>query len=152
MQFHKQAGSLEITLFSSPTPVRAGVADLSVMVQNAADKSPVQNATVKLHLSRTANGSIVDVFAPATHAKATNKLLYAANVNIPSAGMWQASVEVSAAGVAETASGMISVLPPQAPAVNYWAYIALLPFVILLFIFNQWLKRRRRFTYPQVRP
>jgi len=149
LQFHKKAGPFDITLFSSPTPLRAGVADLSVMVQKTADSASVQDASVNLHLKKSEPGNIVEVIAPATHAKATNKLLYAAHVHLPSAGTWNIDVEVSAAGKTATASGQLAVLPPQAPATAYWGYFALVPFVILLFIFNRWLKRRRRMLYPR---
>src|SRR5690348_13159534 len=80
--FKKQAGPLTISIFGSPQPLRVGRADLSVMVQQTNDRSTILDATVKLHLSRSAAGEISDIFAPATHANATNKLLYAARVNL----------------------------------------------------------------------
>lgn len=152
VQFHKQAGRFDITLVSSPTPLRTGRADLSVMVQKASDNSSVQNANVTVHLRKSATDNVVEVMAPATHAKATNKLLYAAELTIPSPGQWQVNVEVNAAGASATASGQIEVLTPQAPAATYWGYFALIPFAILLFIFNRWLRRRRQMLYPRVRP
>ncbi len=148
--FHKQAGPFEVTLFGSPTPLRVGSADLSVMVQKTADSSSVSDAEVNVHLKRSEPGNIVEVIAPATHAKATNKLLYAAHVHLPAAGTWRVDVEVAAAGSTASASGQVTVQPPEPPAANYWGYFALVPFVILLFVFNRWLKRRRRMTYPRV--
>ena len=152
VQFHKQAGPFEVTLFSSPTPLRAGRADLSVMVQKASDKSTIQNATVTIHLKKSTADNVVEVVAPATHAKATNKLLYAAELTLPSPGQWQVSVDLNALGTTVTASGQIEVLSPQAPAATYWGYFALIPFVILLFIFNRWLRRKRQINYPRARP
>jgi hypothetical protein len=149
LQFHKEAGPFDVTLFSSPTPLRAGRADLSVMVQKTADRSSVQDAKVMLRLKKSERGNVEEVIAPATQANATNKLLYAANVNLPSAGTWRVEVEVSANGVAASASGELTVLPPQAPAATYWGYFALVPFVILLFVFNRWLKRTRT-LHPRV--
>lgn len=152
LQFHKQAGPFDITLFSSPTPLHAGAADLSVMVQRTADRSSVQDASVSLHLKKAEPDNIVEVIAPATHAKATNKLLYAAHVMLSHPGTWSVDVEVSEAGQSATASGQLNVLPLQAPAETYWGYFALVPFVILLFVFNRWLKRRRRTTPPPAQP
>lgn len=152
VQFHQQVGPFDLTLFSSPTPLRAGRADLSVMLQRASDKSSIQNANVTVHLKRSTADNVVEVVVPATHAKATNKLLYAAELTIPSPGEWQVQVEINAAGTTATATGQIDVAPQQAPAATYWGYFALIPFVILLFVFNRWLKRRRQMLYPRVRP
>jgi len=152
LQFQKRAGPLDISLFSSPVPLRAGHADFSVMVQRAADRSPVQDASVNLHLKKSDPENVVEIVVPATHAKATNKLLYASNVSLPSAGTWRTDIEVKTDGTTTSVSGQLTVLPPQAPAENYWGYFALVPFVILLFVFNRWLKRRQRFTYPRARP
>lgn len=152
VQFHKQSGPFDVTLFSSPVPLRAGHADLSVMVQKLTDHSYIQNATVTIHLRRSTAENVVEVVAPAIHAKAANKLLYAAQMTIPSPGPWQVNVEIEAAGTTVTATGEIQALPAQAPAVTYWGYFALIPFVILLFLFNRWLRRRRQSLYPRVRP
>ncbi len=121
------------------------------MVQKASDNSSIQNASVTVHLRRSTTDNVVEVVAPATHAKATNKLLYAAELTIPSPGQWQVNVEIDAPGTAASATGQIEVLPPQAPAVSYWGYFALIPFVILLFVFNRWLRRRRQSLYPRAR-
>lgn len=152
VQFHRQAGPFAVTLFSSPVPLRAGRADLSVMVQKASDNSTIQDANVTVHLKRSATDNVVEVVAPATHAKATNKLLYAAELTIPSPGQWQANVEIHAAGTTATAEGTINVLPQQAAVTTYWGYFALIPFAILLFLFNRWLRRRRQMLYPRTRP
>lgn len=152
VQFHKQAGPFDITLFSSPVPLRAGRVDLSLMVQNLTDHSHIHNANVTVHLRKSTAENVVEIMAPATHAKAANKLLYAAEMTIPSPGEWRVNVEIDAAGATATATGEIEVLPPQAPAVTYWGYFALIPFAILLFLFNRWLRRRRQSLYPRVRP
>jgi hypothetical protein len=151
VQFRKQAGPFDVTLFSSPVPLRAGRADLSVMIQKASDNSSVQNANVTIHLRKSTTDNVVEVVGPATHAKATNKLLYAAELNIPNPGKWQVQLEINAGGTTATATGQIDVALPQAPAATYWGYFALIPFAILLFLFNRWLRRRRQMLYPRAR-
>ena len=147
----QQAGPLTISVFSSPNPLRVGRADLSVMVQRSSDQSSIMDATVKMHLSHSTPGEVSEVFAPATHAKATNKLLYAAQVNLPAPGSWKMTAEIaSRSGNAEIA-GEIDVLAPLPPLLKYWPYFALLPLVVLLFVFNRWL-RRRRVTNRPARP
>ena len=101
----QQTGPLIVSVFSSPDTLRVGPADISVMVQKSSDKSSVLNATVKVHLSHTTAGDISEVFAPATHKNATNKLLYAAHVNLPVAGSWKLAADIeSSAGSSEIAS------------------------------------------------
>ena len=151
VEFHKRAGNLDITLFSTPSPVRVGPADLSVMVQKAGDPAPVLDASVMVHLTKQERQNITEVVAPATHAKATNKLLYAANVSVPSAGVWRVQLDVRQAGEDDMVAGDINVLPPEPPLLTYWPYFVLVPLVVLLFVFNRWLKRRRSVSNRAVR-
>lgn len=151
MVLRKQAGPLTISIFSSPEPLRVGPADLSVMVQRVNDKSEVLDASVKLHLTHSSPDGIAEVFAPATHGNATNKLLYAARLNVPAPGIWRlAATVVSKNGSAEVA-GEVTVGPRQPTILAYWPYFAVVPLIIALFVVNQWLKRKRRINRPPAR-
>lgn len=149
--FRGPAGPFEVTLFGSPTPLRIGGADLSVLIKKTAGDTTVLDADVTLHLVTTTGGKIIEVTAHPTHEKATNKLLYAANMRIPANGSWRVDVLVKEGGTAAEISGRLFALPPQPPVVKYWPYFALLPLVALLFAINQRLKRERRKRYPPVR-
>ena len=151
MQLRKQAGPFQITLFSTPSPLRAGPADLSVMVQRVNDQSPVLDANVKLHLRKRGGDNIIEVFAPARHENASNKLLYSAKVNLVSSGDWLAEVEVIEGGMTADVAGQVTVLPESPPLITYWPYFALVPLVLALFVFNRWLRRRREYLYPRKR-
>lgn len=144
MQFRKTAGPFIVTVFSEPVPVRAGKADLSVMVENATDQSNVQDAHVLLRLRKMESGSVVEVAAPATHDRATNKLLYAASVTLPSAGLWQMTVDVREKSDTASAAGDLSVLTAEPPLIQHWPLFAVVPLMIVFFVLNQWLKSRRR--------
>lgn len=150
--FRKQAGPFLITAFAEPTPVRAGAADLSAMVQRVADQQTILDASVSVHLRQSANGKIVEVIAPATHANATNKLLYAAHVRIPSPGAWTVSVDVKAKQGAGMAAGTMDVLPQQAAGAAYWPYFLFIPLAIAIFVLNRWLRNKWRVRNPPVRP
>ncbi len=147
----QQAGPLTISIFSSPQPLRVGPGDLSVMVQKTLDKSTVLDARVSFRLTHATSEGISEVFAPANHAGATNKLLYAARVNIPAQGAWKFVTNIdSKFGKAEVA-GQIDVLPPQAPIAAYWPYFAVVPLLIILFVINQWLRSKRDVKSPPAR-
>lgn len=146
----QNAGPLTISIFSSPEPPRVGTGDLSVMVQRSADKSTVMDATVKLHLTHKTPDGISEIFVPATHAKATNKLLYASQVNLTAEESWRlVAIVDSKIGNAEVAVN-INVLPAEPRIFAYWPYFAVVPLVIILFAMNQWLKAKRKATNPRV--
>jgi hypothetical protein len=146
----QNAGPLTISIFSSPEPLRVGTGDLSVMVQRSNDKSTVLDATVKLHLTHKTPDGISEVFVPATHAKATNKLLYASQVNLTAEGPWKLVTTVdSKIGNAEVAAN-IDVMPAEPRIIAYWPYFAVVPLIIILFAINQWLKAKRKITNPRV--
>jgi len=143
VQFQRKAGAFDITLFSTPSPVRVGRTDFSVMVQNVASSDPLLNADVRLHFVQRGANSIAEVSAPARHDKATNKLLYAAQVDLNSTGKWRVEISVQTSRDSALVTGDLDVLPPEPPLLAHWPYFVALPVVALLFALNQRLKRRR---------
>jgi hypothetical protein len=142
--FQSKAGAFNITLFSAESPVRVGKVDFSVMVQNNADQSPVLDADVRLHLVRREANSISSVSAPARHEKATNKLLYAALLDLNSPGPYRIEISVETKKEQALVTGNLEVLPPEPPILAHWPYFVALPVVALLFVLNQRLKLKRR--------
>jgi hypothetical protein len=142
IEFRKQAGSLLITVFGAPAPLRAGVADISVLVQDTHTTSAVLDAEVGLTLSRQGEK---EISLPATRGQATNKLLYAAYPVLPSAGEWRLTVQVKSQSSSVAVDGAIAILPRQPSAIAYWPYIAFVPIGIVLFVVNQTLKSRSRY-------
>ena len=136
-----RVGSLIVTVFGAPAPLRAGRVDLSVMVQTAPDENPVLDADVVLRLSKPGAAA---VRITATRAQATNKLLYAAQPVLPSPGKWRLDVQVHANGSAVTVPVNLAVFPPESSLVTYWPYLLIVPAGVLLFILNQWLKSKLR--------
>jgi hypothetical protein len=147
------SGPWRVTLFGSPSPLRAGPTDLSVMIQDAKTGEPVMDKTVAIKVRATVNptseawippccsmkGSGEAV--PATHANAQNKLLYAANLVLPSSGAHDVIVNIGGAD-GEFLESKIDVQPPPAPLSAYWTYLALPPMFVGIFALNQRLRRR----------
>ena len=138
-----------ITVFAEHSPLTVGQSKLSVMVQNAADRSDVPDAQVTLRFQKTEGGKITEVMAPATHDKASNKMLYGATVTLPSQGPWKFSADVSAHGKTVTMPAEFSVAEAASPMQGKWPLIVFIPVAIVLFILNRRLKRRWRPTYRQ---
>lgn len=138
VQFREQTGSIVVTLFGSPSPLRTGPADLSVLLETAGGNEPILDAAVSLALRHRDT----QVTAAATHAEATNKLLYAALPDLSESGQWQVTVAIERAGIHLEARGTIEVLPGPPAILFYWPYFLVVPLVIGLFALNQWLKKR----------
>ena len=151
----QQLQPFDITVFAEHAPLRVGQSNLSVMVQRAADHSDVPDAHVTLRFERNEGGKIVEIVAPATHAKATNKLLYGATMTLPNQGYWKFAAEVEAQGATVAVPAQFAVGPAEPPLKEKWPLIIFVPVAIVLFIINRRLKRRWRAsppTYRQARP
>jgi len=83
-----------ITVLTSPTPLRAGPVDVSVLVQHDDTGKIVAIADVEVSL-RPSDKSQPPLRALATRANATNKLFRAALFTLPQPGRWRLSTVVT---------------------------------------------------------
>jgi hypothetical protein len=135
-------GNYRITVFTSPTLVRVGPIDISVLVQVAATGEPVSGVSVSI--KAVPRGSLgVERWYPATTEAATNKLYFATTLDLPEPGWY--SLEVSIHGTQGEAQVRFELeVAEPAPA-----WFALAPWVgwpvlaILLFAIHQVLVRLR---------
>jgi hypothetical protein len=79
----------------------------------------------------------------ATRKRATNKLLYAATVNLPASGHWQMRVRVHRSAVEAQVNCVLPVAASTAGFVNLWPFITAPLLMIGVFACHQRLKRRR---------
>ena len=86
------AGPYVVTVWTSPSPVRAGLVDVSVLVQDQA-RQPVNDAQVTVIAEPISHGGSGGSY-PATRDQAHIKLYYAAKFNLPAAGQWRFTVDV----------------------------------------------------------
>lgn len=136
-------GNYRLSVFSTPTPFRAGLVDISVLVQDNITGVilPETSVTVRLRLQ---NQPGEPIYIMATEGAATNKLLKAAVFDLPSPGRWE--VEIMIKG--ELGSGRVycELVAGQRemswPAV--WPWFSWPIPVILLFSIHEWLVSRTR--------
>lgn len=149
----QQVQPFDITVFAEHAPLSVGQSNLSVMVQRAADHSDVPDAHVMLRFERNEAGKVLEVVAPATHAKATNKMLYGAMVTLSNEGTWKFSADVDAQGAHVTVPAQFNVGPAEPAAQQKWPLFVFIPVAIVLFFLNRRLKRRwrPRPTHPPAR-
>jgi hypothetical protein len=142
IRLSEQKGSYRITVFTSPTPLRAGPVDISVLVQEAASGELASEVQVTIKaVWRDSPG--VALHHPASSEAATNKLYYAASFDLPEPGWYL--VEVLIEGVL----GRAQVRFELEAAEPLPSWLAMLPWAgwpavaILLFSIHQLLVRWR---------
>jgi hypothetical protein len=135
-------GSFLVTVFTAPTPLRAGPVDVSVMVQESGGQRPVLDASVSIVLRSKVDDAVLR--AAATRAQATNKLLYAAIVDLPAPGDWDLEVTVERGPTSARVQTVLSAIAPVAALLSLWPYLAFPAVVIALFALHQWLSTRRQ--------
>jgi hypothetical protein len=92
VRLREQAGAYQVTVFTAPTPFRAGPVDVSVLVLDAGTGEYVPEARVTVRLAARGTGDVLEY--PATAAAATNKLFHAAVFQLPEPGWWDVDVAV----------------------------------------------------------
>lgn len=140
MQFTKAAGPFAVTVFATPSPLRAGPVDISLMIQQSNNQQPLLDCDVEIELRKEGESTICSA---ATHEAAQNKLFYAAQVRIPEPGVWEVEAAIRRGEDSAKVSGPITLAAPSPVLLSYWRSVAIPPVFISLFALNQWLKRRR---------
>lgn len=139
VQFEKSAGPFVVTVFTTPSPLRAGRVDISLMIQSRENEQPVLDCQAFIQLRKE---GAVSIRCEATHEAAQNKLLYAAPIKISEPGLWELEVTIKHDGNSTAVGGEITVASPAPVMLAYWRSLLLPPLIISLFGLNQWLKRR----------
>ena len=145
----KESG-LDITVFASPSPLRAGPADISVLVQKNGE--PVLDAEVSVRWTATGQG---EEWQPpccsmktdgravsATRGHSQNKFLYSAVLPITASGDGKLDVRIERGENEATLSAEVSALRAAPPAAAYWPWLAISPAAIAAFAVNQRLKKK----------
>jgi hypothetical protein len=142
VRLSEQRGGYRITVFTSPTPLRAGLVDLSVLVQDAVTGEVASEVQVGIHVVPVGSSGVA-FHGPATHEAATNKLYYAATFTLPEPGRY--AVEVSVGGVRGTAQARIELeaAEPLPSWLALWPWVGWPVLAILLFSLHQLLVRKR---------
>jgi hypothetical protein len=124
VRLSERADRYQVTVFSSPTPLRAGWADFSALVQNAGDGSVLQDVDVVFRLSLQGRPEQT-VDCRATRQAARNKMMKSAVFQFPAPGTWD--VEVLLAG--PLGKSLLKFQAPVEPPLPRW--FAMLPWIAL---------------------
>ena len=134
LRFSNAAGPFLVTLFTTPEPLTPGPSDFSVMIQDAKTGDILSDAAVSLQLTSNQGATINAV---ASHGIATNRLLQAAQFDIPSSGNWHVHLDVTQGTQTSSLVEDISVQPGSRKAALAWVFALLPVLAVLLFILHQ---------------
>jgi len=157
VQLHSVSGPFDITLFAEPPLPRAGQIDFSVLIQDAKSGEPVMDAAVTLALTPVevhqnaqpawyppscAVSAPADLAAvPLLHSGASNRLLYGALVEIPSAGVWHVRTEVQRGNEHALVEGTVDIADPFPPLANYWPLFLFPVIAVGLYVLRERIQR-----------
>lgn len=134
-----RAGNWQVTVFTSPTPPRAGSIDVSVLVQDA-NGQPDPAARVVVRASPRGEPNRV-IEQPATREAATNKLFVAAVLALPESGWWEFRVRVGGGGGAVEVPFALEVGEPPPRWLSLAGWLAWPAVAVLLFAVHRVLVR-----------
>ena len=146
----EKQGDYRISVFASPDPLRAGPIDISILLQDAATDAPIADAEIEVILSpRDQRGPTLR--AAATSAAATNKLLRAALLDLPTAGTWDAEIAITADRGRANVHFAIEAGPPLPRWLTVWPWFTWPVGAVFLFSLHRhlvWRRQRATSTQP----
>jgi hypothetical protein len=142
IRLSEQKGDYQITIFTAPTPLRAGPVDVSVLIQNAATKQPLSDVQINIQATHRGHHSVV-IRHPATIEAATNKLFRAATFELNEPGWWEIEASIDVPFGETQARFDIEAAEPLPPYLAMWACISWPALPILLFAAHQFLFKRK---------
>ena len=138
LRAHEDAGDFRVAIFTSPEPLAAGEADVSVLVQERATGETVLDAEVTLSLEGP--GGVARSVPAVRHAR--NRLFYGATVTL-APGAWTATIRVHRGVAAGEARASFDVGEAPRPA-GTWPYLAIPPLAVVVYAANRGLRSRER--------
>jgi hypothetical protein len=127
----RQCGDYRVSVFTSPTPLRAGPVDVSVLVQDAATGEVQHDLPVEVQAVR--GGRAATIRRPATSQAATNKLFHAAQFDLPASGRWDIAVTVDDGRQTEQLRFTVEAADRAPPWQTLWPWFTWPALVIVLF-------------------
>ncbi len=143
VRLSERQGGYRITVFTAPTPFRAGPVDISVLVQDALTGEPLPQAQVAVQASPQGQGTRA-IRSAATTEAATNKLLHAALFELPEPGWWEMEVTIEGPRGSVQVGFTLAAADPPPRWLALWPWIGWPALAIVLFALHQRLVRRKR--------
>jgi hypothetical protein len=145
LRLSAKSGSYQISVFTLPTPLRAGAVDISMLVQDASTGNPLTDVQVTVRLTQSGKPTLA---YPATSATATNKLFHSAQFTLPEPGRWTLEVRVQGSRGPAVVRSELEAAEPLPKWHALWPWIGWPVLVIALFSIHVALEHRNCRTEP----
>jgi hypothetical protein len=142
IRLSRQQGGYRITVFTSPTPFRAGPVDISVLVQDAATGNPIPDVRIDVEVAPHGRPGEA-ISTRATTEAATNKLYQAAVFTLPEPGWWDVEVVVSGSEGTARVTCEVEAAAALPRWLSLWPWVCWPALAVVLFCIHLWLARRR---------
>lgn len=141
IRLREQVGQYLITAFTSPTPFRQGLVDISVLVQHAMTGECASGVVITIRMRQRGTSQVVE--QQATSAAATNKLLQAAIMELPAPGWWDVDINIQGEHGTSEAHFSIEAGQPLPRWQSLWPWYSWPVLAIILFACHQRLVKRK---------
>ena len=116
-------GPYEITVYTSPTPLRAGPIDVSALVERPGTTEPVLDVAVWVTIAPVGRDGPGGTFE-ATREQATTANMYAAEFSLPGEGDWRFTVRVEGPeGSGETSFDVAADAAESGLGASFWIMV-----------------------------
>jgi hypothetical protein len=139
VRLRAHASAYQITVFSAPTPFRAGLVDISVLVRDAATGECLPEAQATVRLTARESGEVLEY--PATAEAATNKLFRAAEFRLPEPGWWDVDILVEGPHGPAIVQFAVQADEPLPRWLDLWPWFSWPALVVALFGIHRLLAR-----------
>lgn len=147
VRLSEAAGEYHITVLT-PTPLYQGTVPISVFVQAAKSREPIDNATVELFFRRRTDDSIHRSMATvnAVRDQDTAGPHFVARPYLGEPGQWQIDIAIDSHSHRQTVSFAcdVAAIPPR--WLTMWPWLSWPPVVILLFMLREYTRSHGRAT------
>jgi hypothetical protein len=142
IRLSEQRGAYRITVFTAPTPLRAGPVDISVLIQEADSGEPASDVEVTIDAERRGYPGEA-IHRRATTEAATNKLYHAATFDLPEPGWYSLDVFIEGPSGTAQAHCAVEAADPLPEWLTFWPWVCWPLLAVLLFGIHQFLAKRR---------
>lgn len=133
-----RAGGYQVAVFQSPSPLRVGTSEISLLVQDAATREFLPNAHARVRFTPRdqPDEKSLSEFEPATSG---NRLLQSAPLHLPQTGWWDFELTIDAPlePTALRFSAEVADTPPR--WLTFWPWFSWPAVAVVLFGIHQWL-------------
>jgi hypothetical protein len=136
-----RAGGYEVAIFQSPSPLRVGVGELSVLVQDAVTRELLTDAqtTVRFAPRRCPQEAQSVEF---DREASGNSLFESAVLHLPESGWWDFELSITAPLERTTVQFATPVADAQPRWLSFWPWFSWPAIAVALFGVHQWLVSR----------